>query len=449
MKISIFWTWYVWLVSGACFAEMWHEVLCVDIDEKKIENLKNGIIPIYEPELEEIVKQNYKDGRLNFTTNAIEAIHFGKIIFNAVGTPPDKNNNNKADLTYVYNVAKTFWEHINEYKILVNKSTVPVGTWKECRDVIQKEIQQRGKDIEFDVASNPEFLREWNAIFDFLNPDRVVLWVQNETSQFHLEELYKPLLNKTQIIFTDIKSAEIIKYASNAFLATKISFINEIANFAELAGGNIEDISKWMWADQRIWSQFLQAWIWYGGSCFPKDIKALIETGKDYNFDFKIISQTEAVNLTQKTIVIDKLIKFMPNLSWKRIWIWWLAFKPNTDDIREASSLYVIQRLLDLWVSKIQAYDPICNIWVQNYFQNNPTLEFFDDKYSALQDIDALIVLTEWNEFRLAHMNMLKKLMNTQIIIDGRNIWIDKNLHNEGFQYIWVWKKFKKNLKAD
>ncbi len=471
MKISIFGTWYVGLVSWACFAELWHEVMCVDIDEKKIENLKNWIIPIYEPELEEIVKRNYHNGRLHFTTDGKSAINFWSVIFNWVWTPPDSENWNKADLKYVYEVAKTIWENLSEYKLLVNKSTVPVWTGKNCRDIIKKELQKRSKDIDFDVASNPEFLREWNAIFDFFNPDRIILWVQNEKSKLLLEELYKPLSNKTQIIWTDIKSAEIIKYASNAFLATKISFINEIANFAELVWGNISDISKWMWADERIWDKFLEAWIWYWGSCFPKDIKAFIETGKDYGFDFKIISQTEEVNTKQKTIVVDKLLKILKSfpsplhseglplkkeeikdddlLKWKTISIWWLAFKPNTDDIREASSLYVIERLLSLWVKEIHAYDPICIENIKKVFKDEKRLILHSNSYDALENSDWLIILTEWNEFKNPDIKKMKKLMKQNIIIDWRNIWIDKDLEQEWFEYRCVWKTIKKTLNFD
>lgn len=467
MKISIFGTGYVWLVSWACLSELWHEVMCIDIDEKKIENLKLGIIPIYEPELDELVKRNYKQGRLSFSTNIPEWIKFGKAIFSAVGTPPDKDNNNKADLKYVEEVAKTFGENISEYKLFINKSTVPVGTGKRCRDIIKKEIQKRGKDIEFDVASNPEFLREWSAIYDFLNPDRVVCWVQNEKAKQIMEEIYKPLANKTEIIITDIASAEIIKYAANAFLATKISFINEIANFAEKVGWNIWDISKWIWADNRIWNKFLESGIGYGWSCFPKDIKAFIETWKDFNHEFKIIRETENVNERQKTIVIDKLLESMESipgnsphptplpkgegiegneLKWKTIAIWWLAFKPNTDDIREAPSISVINRLLELWVEKIKTFDPACMTHMEGVFRENSEVVFCETNYLALEDSDALIVLTEWNEFKIPDIKRIRKSMKWNIIIDGRNIWADENLQEEWFIYKSIGKVSKKHL---
>lgn len=468
MKISIFGTGYVWLVSWACLAELWHNVMCIDIDEKKIENLKLWIIPIYEPELDEIVKRNYKQWRLVFSTDISEWIKFWKAIFSAVWTPPDKENNNKADLRFVEAVAKTFGENISEYKLFINKSTVPVWTGKKCRDIIKKEIQIRWKDIEFDVASNPEFLREWSAIYDFLNPDRVVCWVQNEKSKQIMEEIYKPLASKTEIIITDIASAEIIKYAANAFLATKISFINEVANFAEKVGWNISDISKWIWADNRIWNKFLESWIGYGWSCFPKDIKAFIETWKDYNFEFKIIRETENVNEKQKTIVIDKLIESMESipsplhsevlplekeeinefelLKWKTIALWWLAFKPNTDDIREAPSIAVIDRLLELWVEKIKSFDPICMPHMEKLYLWNDKIVFSENNYSALEESDALIILTEWNEFKIPDIKRIKKSMKWNIIIDWRNIWVDENMTEEWFIYKSIWKVTKKHL---
>ncbi len=446
MKISIFGTWYVGLVTGACLSELWHTVMCIDIDKQKIENLKLGIIPIYEPELDTLVSRNYNQGRLLFSSDILDWVQFWKVIFSAVWTPPDKENNNKADLKYVKEVAKTFWENISEYKLFINKSTVPVGTGKVCRDIIKKEIQLRNKDIEFDVASNPEFLREWTAIYDFLNPDRIVCWVQNEKSKLFMEEVYKPLSNKTEIIFTDIASAEIIKYAANAFLATKISFINEIANFAEKVWWNISDISKWIWSDNRIGNKFLESGIGYGWSCFPKDIKAFIETGKDYNFDFKIITETERVNEKQKTIVIDKLLESITDLTWKTISIWGLAFKPNTDDIREAPSISVIQKLLDLWVTRIQTFDPACMEHMKKLFVWNNKIYFYDSSYETLDSTDALIILTEWNEFKIPDMKKIKKLMKWNTIIDGRNIWVDENMWENWFVYKSIGKISKKHL---
>lgn len=465
MKITIFWTWYVWLVTWTCLAKLWHEVMCIDIDKKKIADLKLGIIPIYEPWLEELVLENYKWWRLHFSTDAKKWIKFAVVIFSAVWTPPDKENQNKADLKYVKQIAKTIWENISEYKLLINKSTVPVWTGKICRDIIKKELFNN--NIEFDVASNPEFLREGCAIWDFLNPDRIVCWVQNEKSKKIMEEIYKPLKNITNIIFTDIKSAEIIKYASNSFLATKISFINEIANFAEKAWWNINDISLWIWTDSRIWEKFLNSWIGYWWSCFPKDIKAFIETAKDYDYDFRIIKATEEVNKKQKILVVEKLIEaFNKNpsiiniektnsnspiipfhkvdddkiLEWKTISIWWLAFKPNTDDIRDAPSIAVISKLLDLWIEKIKAYDPIASNNIKQEFNWEHRIEYSDSSYDALENSDWLIILTEWNEFLKPNIKLIRKNMRWNIIIDWRNIWNKKMLKELNFIYKWIWQ---------
>ena len=439
MKISIFWTWYVWLVTWTCLAELWHEVLCVDIDKEKIEKLKNWVIPIYEPGLEELVLKNFKERKLNFTVNAKKAIEFWKVIFSAVWTPPDKKNNNKADLKFVYEVAKTFWENLWEYKLFINKSTVPVWTWKNCRNIIKKEIYARKKDIDFDVVSNPEFLREWNAIFDFINPDRIVIWVQNEKSKTIMNDVYAPLASKTKIIFTDIKSAEIIKYASNSFLATKISFINEIANFAEKVWWNVKDISSWMWTDKRIWDKFLESWIWYWGSCFPKDIKAFIETALEFDYEFKIIKATEEVNEKQKTIVVEKL-ESITDVKWKIISIRGLSYKPNTDDIRDAPSINVIQKLLKLWTKQIKAYDPEAITYMKKLFKEEKKVKFAKDAYEALEESDALIILTEWKEFEKPDIKYIRKLMSWNIIIDWRNIWSKEDLSELDFIYKWIGK---------
>jgi len=435
MKITIFWTGYVGLVTWTCLAEMGHEVLCIDIDQKKIDNLEKGIIPIYEPGLEELVEKNFAAGKLSFSTNAKKWATFWKAIFNAVGTPPDKKNHNKADLQFVREVAKTIWKNINEYTLFINKSTVPVWTGKECRNIIKKEIYSRKKNIDFDVASNPEFLREWSALYDFMNPDRIVCWVQNEKSKNIMREIYASLTNKTQILFTDIKSAEIIKYASNSFLATKISFINEIANFSKKVWWNIKDISQWIGADSRIGNDFLESWIGYGWSCFPKDIKAFIETWKDYDFDFKIIKQTEEVNEKQKVIAVEKLLEIEKNLKDKTIAIWWLSFKPNTDDIRDASSISVIKKLLDLEVKKIQAFDPISIENTKALFKKEKKLKFVENRYDTLIGADILMILTEWNEFKVPNLKLMRKNMKWNIIIDGRNIWKKKQLEADGFIY--------------
>ncbi|NUJ98152.1 UDP-glucose/GDP-mannose dehydrogenase family protein [Candidatus Gracilibacteria bacterium] len=442
MKIAIFGTGYVGLVSGACFAEIGHEVMCVDVDERKIENLKKGIIPIYEFGLEEIVKNNYAHKRLLFTTDAKLGIEFGDIIFNAVGTPPDKENHNKADLQYVEAVARTFGKYINSYKILVNKSTVPVGTGKICKNIIQEEIEKRKEKKEFDVVSNPEFLREGTAIKDFMLPDRIVCGVETQKAKEYMGNIYKPILrNYSSIVFTDIKSAELIKYASNSFLATKISFINEIANFAEIVGANIEDISKGMGLDKRIGNRFLHAGIGYGGSCFPKDIKALIETGKDYDFDFKIIKATEEVNEKQKTLPIKKYQKYQKNIAGKNIAIWGLTFKPKTDDTREAPSIDIIKELLKEGVAKISCFDKEGANQMKNIFQGEEHIFFFEeDMYEVLENADVLFLLTEWDEFRIADFGKIKEKMIGNIIIDGRNIWEKENIEKYGFIYEGIGK---------
>lgn len=441
--------------------------MCIDIDATKIAQLKQGIIPIYEPGLKELVLRNIKEGRLQFTTDAKEGVQFWTAIFSAVGTPPDKKNHNKADLTYVYEVAKTFAKYLSNYKVFINKSTVPVGTGKKCKEVIQEELKKRGVSstiitanakiyendnvidprfkheddniVGFDVVSNPEFLREGTAIKDFMVPDRIVIGVESERAKKVLQEIYKPFeCSYVGIMYTDIASAEIIKYAANAFLATKLSFINEIANFAELAGGNIKEISQGIGSDPRIGNKFLHAGIGYGGSCFPKDIKALIETGKEYGYNFKILPQTEAVNTEQKLKVIEKLRQHLPQLQGKHIAIWGLSFKPKTDDIREAPSLEVIQKLQELWVQQISVYDPVCIPLIESIFSS--TLHYGDNSYNTLDGADALIILTEWNEFRLIDYTLLKQKMYGNIIIDGRNILDRQEVESEGYIYEGIGK---------
>ena len=458
MKITIFWTGYVWLVSGTCLAEVWHDVMCIDVDQNKIDNLEKWIIPIYEPWLEELVVRNHREKRLLFTTNARLWVEFGEAIFSAVGTPPDENH--KADLKHVKQVAQTVWKYMSEHKVFINKSTVPVGTGDACREIIQKELekktlakplswiltpsQEQGAttELSFDVVSNPEFLKEWVAVRDFMLPDRIVCWVESEYAKKIMSEIYKPFVRTSRpLIFTDIKSAEIIKYAANSFLATKISFINEIANFAEITWGNISDISKWLWLDDRIWSRFLHAGIWYWWSCFPKDVQALIETGKDFNYDFKIIQATEAVNEVQKTILIDKLLKHIPDLQWKTITIWGLSFKPKTDDIRDAPSIAIIDRLSSLWVKEIKVFDPVANINIKKHYNwSNIPLSYYTNNYEALNSSDALLLVTEWDAFRMVDFKKVKEPMRWNLIIDGRNIWNKDDAEKEWLTYISIWK---------
>lgn len=439
MKLTIFGTGYAGLVSGTCLAQVGHDVMCIDIDASKIERLNNGEIPIYEPGLAELVERNTKAGRLSFSTDAKAGIHHGVAIFNAVGTPPDKNNENKADLRFVQIVAQTFWATINEYKVFINKSTVPVGTWKLCGDIIKREIYAREKDIEFDIASNPEFLREGTAVQDFLSPDRIVLGSSTSRARKILDEIYRPFeRTHTQILHTDIPSAELIKYAANCFLATKISFINEIANFSELAGANINDIAKWLGMDPRIGRSFLSAGLGYGGSCLPKDVKALIETGKEMGYDFQIISSADKVNELQKKIVIQKLEKHIWTSQGKTISLWGLSFKPETDDVREAVSMSVIDELLESGVSEIRVFDPVAMESMKFFGNRSDKIIYCHSSYETLQDSDALILLTEWDEFLAPDWKYMKKLMKWSLIIDGRNIWNRTIVEEYGFEYVTI-----------
>lgn len=435
MQITVFWTGYVWLVTGTCLAEVGHEVMCIDIDQKKIDDLKEWIIPIYEPWLEELVLRNHKEGRLLFSTDAKEWVNFGKAIFSAVGTPPDENH--KADLRFVRAVATTVAENINEYKVFINKSTVPVWTWEMC----EKIMKEANPDADFDIVSNPEFLKEWMAIRDFMGPDRIVCWTESDKAKKVMQDIYKPFIRADRpLLFMSIKSAEITKYAANAFLATKISFVNEIANFSEIVGANISEIAKWIGLDDRIGSKFLHAGIGYGGSCFPKDVQALIETGKEYDYNFEIISATESVNKSQKTKIVDKLLGHMPDVSGKTIALWGIAFKPKTDDIREAPSIDVIEKLLSLWVEQIKCFDPVAMPNLERIYGDNPKIQFSHTNYDTLKLSDALLILTEWDEFRMPNYAKMKDLMNGSIIIDGRNIWNKSEMTDLGFIYEWIWK---------
>ncbi len=438
MKLTIFWSGYVGLVSWTCLAEVGHDVLCIDIDEKKVEDLKNWIIPIYEPWLDDMVLRNYKEWRLKFSTDAKEWIEFWSVIFSAVWTPPDENH--KADLRFVKEVAKTFWNYLNSHKVFVNKSTVPVWTWEMCNDIIKEQLKKRNISVDFDIVSNPEFLREGSAIRDFMAPNRVVCWTSSKKANDIMMEVYKPFVRADRpLFFTDIKSSEIIKYAANSFLATKISFINEIANFSEIVWANIWDISRWIWLDERIWSKFLHAWIWYWWSCFPKDVQALIETGKEHWYDFKILNATEDVNVKQKSKVVKKLKNYIKDLKWKKVGLWWLAFKPKTDDIREAPSLVVIDQLLKADAWELLVFDPVAISNVKKIYWDEKRVIFTENNYDALKNIDALLILTEWDEFRMPDFERIKKLMKWNIIIDWRNIWNKGLIEGHGFLYEWIW----------
>jgi len=439
MKISIFGAGYVGLVTGVGLSEMGHEVICVDVDEEKIQKLQNGIIPIHENRLEKLLQRNVKEKRIFFTTNAQESIESAEVVFCAVGTPPWADG--RADMTYVHQVAKIFGQYLNGYKLLVNKSTVPVGTADVCKKIVEKILAEKWCDHEFGIVSNPEFLREWRAVRDFMAPNRIVIGVDSDKAHKLMEKVYKPLIRIDRpLVVTDLRSAEIIKYASNAFLATKISFVNEIANFVDRVGGDVSAIAQGMWLDERISSKFLHAWIWYWGSCFPKDVQALIQTGKDHGYDFKVIQATEDVNQQQKHLVLKKLKKHYPDLTGKRIAIWGLAFKPWTDDIRETPSIVVIKELLDAGVESIQCFDPVAMENMKKLYWDESRIVFVEENYNALDWADALLVLTEWDEFRMPNFSKIKSFMRRNVLIDGRNIWDREDLEMLGFEYEWIGK---------
>ncbi|NAS32689.1 nucleotide sugar dehydrogenase [Flavobacteriaceae bacterium R38] len=420
MKIAIVGSGYVGLVTGACFSEVGIDVVCVDVDKKKIDNLKNGIIPIYEPGLEEMISRNMNKNRLNFSTSLAEAITDSEVIFISVGTPPDEDGS--ADLKHVLAVARECGEHMEDYKLIVTKSTVPVGTSIKVKNAIQEELEKRNSDIDFDVASNPEFLKEGAAIEDFLKPDRIVIGTESKRSEKLLNRLYKPFtLNGHPVIFMDIISAEMTKYAANSMLATKISFINDIANLCEIVGADINNVRKGIGSDSRIGKKFIYPGIGYGGSCFPKDVQALIKTADENDYDLKVLKAVEAVNKSQKSILFDKInTHFEGNLKGKTIAIWGLSFKPQTDDMREAPSLEIINKLLSAG-AKVKAYDPVALDEAKHHFGD--AIDYYTDQYEALLEADCLAVLTEWSEFRVPNFKMIKRLLNTPIIFDGRNIY--------------------------
>ena len=432
MNIASVGSGYVGLVSGACFAEMGVDVTCVDIDKQKINNLIAGIIPIYEPGLDELVARNSAAGRLHFTTSLESVIDDVEIVFSAVGTPPDEDGS--ADLQYVLEVARTFGRCIKKYALLVTKSTVPVGTSKKIKQVINEELAKRGENIPFEVASNPEFLKEGAAIKDFMSPDRVVIGIESDRAKKVMERLYRPfLLNNFRVIFMDIASAEMTKYAANSMLATRISFMNDIANLCELVGADVNMVRKGIGSDVRIGNKFLYAGCGYGGSCFPKDVKALIHTGKENGYDMRIIEAVEAVNQYQKEIVYKKLNDtFNNNIKGKRIAIWGLSFKPETDDMREAPSLIVIDKLVKSGADVI-VYDPVAMNECRRRIGDK--VEYAKDMYDAVIDADALALLTEWKEFRLPSWSVIHKAMKGNIVVDGRNIYDPDELSEAGFQY--------------
>ncbi len=431
MNIAIVGTGYVGLVTGACFAEVGINVTCVDIDAKKIENLRQGIIPIYEPGLDELVKRNSEAGRLKFTTSLEECINEVEVVFCAVGTPPDQDGS--ADLHYVIEVARTFGRLIDRYAILVTKSTVPVGTSKLVRAAIEEELEKRGETIEFEVASNPEFLKEGAAIKDFMSPDRVVIGTETPRARKVMERLYRPfLLNNFRVIFMDIASAEMTKYAANSMLATRISFMNEIAALCELVGADVNMVRKGIASDARIGSKFLYPGCGYGGSCFPKDVKALARTGAEAGHRMKIIEAVDEVNNQQKLVVFHKLEAALKTLRGKRVAIWGLSFKPETDDMREAPSLVVIDRLL-AHGAEVVVYDPVAMDECKRRIGNK--VIYAKDMYDAAADADAVALLTEWKQFRVPSWRVIKKAMRGNVIVDGRNIYDPVELADEGLAY--------------
>ncbi len=435
MNIAIVGTGYVGLVSGTCFAEMGIDVTCVDVNEEKVKRLSNGETVIYEPGLDEMVERNHKAGRLHFTTKLTDCLDNVSVVFSAVGTPPDEDGS--ADLSYVLEVAKEIGQNMNHYLVVVTKSTVPVGTAKKVKQVISAELEKRGKNIEFDVASNPEFLKEGCAVTDFMKPDRVVIGVDSARAKDILSSLYRPfMLSKDRFIITDIPSAEMIKYAANSMLATRISFMNDIANLCEIVGADVSAVRRGMGADSRIGSRFLYPGCGYGGSCFPKDVKALVHTAKNAGYDMQVLNAVESVNKKQKEVVFAKLQAYYGNdLRGKRVAIWGLAFKPETDDMREATSLVTIDLLRNAGC-EVVVYDPIAMGECRR--RMGDAVVYADDMYSALHDADALLLLTEWKQFRIPDWQRVKQELSHGVIVDGRNIYEVADMKRWELDYISI-----------
>ena len=431
MNVAIVGTGYVGLVSGACFAEMGVDVTCIDINREKIDSIIRGVMPIYEPGLDDLVKRNVKAGRLHFSTDLAKVIDDIEVVFCAVGTPPDEDGS--ADLSYVVDVARTFARNIKKYTILVTKSTVPVGTSKIVKDVIRGELAKRGEAIPFEVASNPEFLKEGAAIKDFMSPDRVVIGVESERARRVMERLYCPfLLNNFRVLFMDIPSAEMTKYAANSMLATRISFMNDIANLCEIVGADVNMVRKGIGSDARIGGKFLYPGCGYGGSCFPKDVRALIRTGEVNGYEMRVIKTVEEVNERQKSIVFDKLAAALGDLNGRNIALWGLAFKPETDDMRCAPSLVIIEKLLKAGAT-VTVFDPVAEDECRRRIGD--AVRYATDMYDAVVDADALALVTEWKQFRLPSWKVIRKAMRGNLIVDGRNIYQAADMIEEGFDY--------------
>lgn len=432
MNIAIVGTGYVGLVSGTCFAEMGVDVTCIDVNRQKIEQLEKGVIPIYEPGLEELVHKNVNAGRLHFGTDLAAVLDRVEVVFSAVGTPPDEDGS--ADLKYVLEVARTVGQNMKDYLVVVTKSTVPVGTAKKVRHAIQEELDKRGLQLEFDVASNPEFLKEGAAVDDFMRPDRVVVGVESDRAREIMKRLYRPfMLTNDRMLFTDIPSAEMIKYAANSMLATRISFMNDIANLCELVGANVNMVRKGIGSDSRIGAKFLYPGCGYGGSCFPKDVKALVKTAEQNGYEMRVLKAVEEVNDKQKRVLFDKLARHLGGeLSGKTIALWGLAFKPETDDMREAPSLVLIDLLLEAGC-RVKVYDPVAMEECRRRIGDR--VEYCRDKYEAAVDAEALLLVTEWKEFRVPSWEVLKKAMRGKVVIDGRNIYDREEMARNGFEY--------------
>jgi UDPglucose 6-dehydrogenase len=435
MKISVIGTGYVGLVTGTCFAETGIDVTCIDIDEKKIEGLKNGVIPIYEPGLENMVNRNVEKKRLHFSTSIKDNLDGCEVVFSAVGTPPDEDGS--ADLQYVLGVAREIGRNMTDYLVVVTKSTVPIGTAKKVKMAIQEELDIRGVQIPFDVASNPEFLKEGDAIDDFLKPDRIVIGVESERAQKIIHKLYQPfLLNGHPLLFMDIPSAELTKYAANSMLATKISFMNDIANLCDIVGADINMVRKGIGSDSRIGHKFIYAGIGYGGSCFPKDVKALIKTADENQYSLQVLKAVESVNDSQKSVLFNKIAQhFNKDLTGKTFALWGLSFKPNTDDMREAPSLVIIEKLLKAGAN-VKVYDPVSMEETKRKLGN--TVYYAKDQYDVLLDADALLLITEWSEFRVLNYNVIERLLKNKIIFDGRNIYDPSEMKENGFTYFGI-----------
>lgn len=432
MKIVVVGTGYVGLVTGTCLAEVGIDVICVDVDTRKIENLKNGILPIYEPGLDKLVHKNYEKGRLRFSTNLAESIKGADVAFIAVGTPPGEDGS--ADLQYVLTVAREIGENMSDYGVIITKSTVPVGTAKKVKKAIKEALDARGVNIEYDVASNPEFLKEGAAVNDFMKPDRIVVGVESDKARGILEKLYHPfVLNGHPVLFMDIPSAEMTKYAANAMLATKISFMNDMANLCEIMGADVNLVRKGIGTDPRIGNKFIYPGIGYGGSCFPKDVKALVRTARENGYEMRILQSVEDVNEDQKYLLFNKIMKrFDGNIKGKKFAMWGLSFKPNTDDMREAPSLVIIDNLVKEG-AVVTAYDPVAMDEAKHMIGDK--INYAKDEYAALDGADALLVVTEWPEFRIPDFEDVKARLNGNLIFDGRNIFERSEMKKMGMEY--------------